>query len=525
MRWLNFGLLIVLVFIVGCGDEEKSEPLGDTSADTMSASDTMSTSSGADTADVSGDDVADVPGDDVADVPGDDVADVSPLVCEFAAPRVAGTAQSDALAQSPARCGQAPYQWLTDADSAAQLGDIIDFGNVDSLSSVFIEGVLGMGGSPLPEGPGHDVTVRQFSYLTQDRGQLVEATAFVAYPRAAESSGEPLVPLLMTHGTTGFSDGCSPSNNLAWRTLAAFFATHGYVVVAPDFIGLKGMGDPSGSLHPYLGGQATAIASLDAVRALGKLPINKRGNLCVAEEFVVFGPSQGGHAALWVERLAPYYAPELTLLGGVAGVPPMDALSHAERGLRDLVNATDFMVAMLGTLAQWYDLEDRLDEVFVPPLGAEILTALETECNPGDLLPGGLTLASEVFQPAMFDAATAGTLEDIPAFGCLFAENGLTSTSIERIPPSLSSQGMLVIVGEQDNLVLPEIQRTTFAELCASGGAMAYLECTGAGHVEAPAWSLQETLTFLQARIDREPLPVEACAVASAVTCSGTPAP
>ena len=43
-------------------------------------------------------------------------------------------------------------------------------------------------------------------------------------------------------------------------------AARGYVVVAPDSIGLRAFGGTTGS-PPYLVGQPTAIASLDAVRA------------------------------------------------------------------------------------------------------------------------------------------------------------------------------------------------------------------------------------------------------------------
>ena len=60
-----------------------------------------------------------------------------------------------------------------------------------------------------------------------------------------------------------------------------------------------------------------------------------------ADNRVVFvGGSQGGHAALWVDLLAPYYAPELNLLGGVATVPPADLYGQSARALTSVVDAT-----------------------------------------------------------------------------------------------------------------------------------------------------------------------------------------
>lgn len=54
-------------------------------------------------------------------------------------------------------------------------------------------------------------------------------------------------------------------------------ASSGYVVVAPNYISLRAFGDPTGFLHPYLVGQPTAIASLDAVRAAAKHATKQEG--------------------------------------------------------------------------------------------------------------------------------------------------------------------------------------------------------------------------------------------------------
>ena len=58
-----------------------------------------------------------------------------------------------------------------------------------------------------------------------------------------------------------------------------------------------------------------------------------------------------GHAALWVDRLQPYYAPELELVGVVAAVPPADILGQMERALQSVVDATGNAAAFFGTTA------------------------------------------------------------------------------------------------------------------------------------------------------------------------------
>ena len=85
----------------------------------------------------------------------------------------------------------------------------------------------------------------------------------------------------------------------------------GYVVAATDY---PGLGTPG--THPYLIGVSEGRAVLDMVRAAMAMP--EPG---ASERFVVWGHSQGGHAALFTGELARQYAPELKLLGVAAAAP------------------------------------------------------------------------------------------------------------------------------------------------------------------------------------------------------------
>ena len=53
------------------------------------------------------------------------------------------------------------------------------------------------------------------------------------------------------HGTSGFNDACAPSNDKDTRTLLGALAALGYVMVAPDSIGLRAFGGATG-FPPYL---------------------------------------------------------------------------------------------------------------------------------------------------------------------------------------------------------------------------------------------------------------------------------
>ncbi|MBN1772854.1 MAG: hypothetical protein JXB32_16405 [Deltaproteobacteria bacterium] len=465
-----------------------------------------------------GDDSAADGTDAPAETPADG-GDAPPPDCSFPAPRLGTSPEAAALAAAPARCSQPAFAWLDDET----LGDIVAVEPAIGFRAASLADAAQREGFETPREILYDAAVRTVAYVTQDRGELVEATALVAYPFEPSDGRTSFDVLLVLHGTSGFTDGCGIAGDDEYHILGALFASLGYIVVAPDYLGLKSLGEPTGFPHPYLVGQATALASLDAVRALGKLAPAQRGNLCVAPRFVAFGGSQGGHAALWVDRLAPYYAGELELRGVVATVPPSDLLGQGEMALSSVIDATGNTIAFLGLAAPWYGHAERLDEVFVPPLDAEIPAALGASCDPEDDLPD-YTALTEVFPAPLLEATAAGTLGATDPWGCLFAENGLTTTSIARLPPAAPSYGVLFVLAENDGLVDTPTERAAFGTLCAQGMRMEYLECAGAGHVDGTFWALPEIIDFADARMTDEPFESSTlCELQAPVRCRGTP--
>ncbi len=502
LRWSIVCVLAAVLLAAGCGSDTNGG--GSNNGGSHDAS--------VDTADA-GADVADV-GADATDVGSDATA---PSCDQFPAPEVAGTTQTDALAQSPAHCGQPSYTWLTNAD----LGAITQTGIKKDFTANFLKGVAQSQNITLPRNIAHDTHVVQFGYTTQDRGQTIEASALLAYPTDRQPTDGPQDVLLLLHGTTGFTDECAPSKDLASQGLAALLASFGYVVVAPDYIGLKGLGDPTGFIHPYLVGQATAIASLDAVRAAAHLPADERGGWCLKPRVVVVGGSQGGHAALWVDRLAPYYARELKLAGVVATVPPADMVGQMERALTSVVKATGNTVAFLGATAGWYGYADQLDQVFQSPYDTEVPQTLAGGCD-FSALDTNPSSTSDIFKQPLIDAAQNGTLASVDPWGCITAENGLTTTTVDRIPPQSDSYGVLFVLGENDELVHTPIERTSFQTLCDQGMKMQFLECAGAHHGETTFLALSEILDFVDARLAGQPFDSQTiCQLSDPVQCQG----
>lgn len=447
------------------------------------------------------------------DMAQDDMGPMGPEgECTWPAPEIAGTPQTNALADAPARCGQPEHTWLRQGP----LGQILEYAETETIRASTLRVAIATQGVTPPEQIRYDSNIELFRYTTQDRGQLVEATSLLGWPEGAE---EIKGVMLLLHGTSGFTDKCAPSLSPEGKALVALFTSLGYLVVAPDFIGMKALGEPSEELHSYLSGQATAIASLDALRALPQLDPERRGGFCPGPETLVFGGSQGGHAALWVDRLAPYYAREIKLLGTVATVPPMDLIGQIARAIRQEVDATANTLAFLAATSEWYGADTS--EVLESPYDVDIPAALRLECGP-DLNPK--PTLEQLFTSAIRDAAVdTATFKAFEPWGCMAAENSLTDTSIARINEDDPSYGVLVITGEDDDLVNTPIERAAYPTVCASTPAT-YLECAGARHGPATFYSVGEIVEFFEARLAGEAF-VKDCSVPAPTRCSFTPDP
>src|ERR1700685_998181 len=148
-----------------------------------------------------------------------------------------------------------------------------------------------------------------------DNKPILVSGVVIVPPGDPPPGGRPIVA--WAHPTSGIVPRCAPS-------LAIFlsqqiqglrsFVREGYVVTATDYPGLGTEGP-----HPYLVGTSEARAVIDSVRVAGQLPGTGDG-----KKFVVWGHSQGGHAALFTGIIAKTYAPELDLLGVAAAAPASD---------------------------------------------------------------------------------------------------------------------------------------------------------------------------------------------------------
>jgi pimeloyl-ACP methyl ester carboxylesterase len=143
------------------------------------------------------------------------------------------------------------------------------------------------------------------------------ATAAATVFASAEQVPDPRPVIAWGHGTTGLQQRCMPSLSAAPAggiPALAGVVRAGWAVVATDYSFVE-----SDGTHPYLIGDAQARSALDAVRAARQLSAPK-----LDRRTVIWGHSQGGHAALWAGIVGPDYAPDVEILGIAAIAPPAD---------------------------------------------------------------------------------------------------------------------------------------------------------------------------------------------------------
>jgi hypothetical protein len=421
--------------------------------------------------------------------------------------------QPDAAAFVPGACGQGAYAWLP----REQVGGVVTWEEamLSNLTPEFIDEAMGEAGwtgfVPVPHG------ARNFMlrYVTQDRGQKVDATAVVGVPVGVDLD-VPRPIMLWLHGTTGFMDKCAPSADpLGGVAGPAVLAALGFVVVAPDYLGMLGFGAPSppGTIHPYLVGEATAVACLDAVRA-AQAALAAQGDVPVGDpgQVVVWGASQGGHAAFFVERYAGHYAPELTVAAGVAAVPPTDLITHGTYAANTLGATTGALAAALAAMRQWYGHPADLTGVFTNAapdfLATALPAAMAAGCDGGDVFDPIETL-EQVFVPDFLSQAAAGQWDELDPWGCYFAQNSVGRTSVPRV----SDAPFLAVFGETDDLVITPLEREDIPVLCAQGYRIEYLECAGRGHVDGAVAGLKYMKAWVERRLAGEAWPEESVCV------------
>ncbi|WP_255438116.1 lipase family protein [Cellulosimicrobium sp. TH-20] len=327
---------------------------------------------------------------------------------------------------------------------------------------------------------------------TLDEGEPTVASGLVVVPDGVGTDGGAPPPVVAwAHGTTGFARGCAPSVLDEPFESGAFFLlddvlARGWALVATDYAGLGTPGP-----HPYLVGQGEARSVLDAVRAARALD-----DATLGEQTVVWGHSQGGHAALWTGAAAPAYAPDVPL-AGVAALAPASDLTAMVSHLENVPGGSVFASYVVAAYDAAYPDADAIEAV--RPGARLVVHEMASRClsEPGALVSVAEALSMD--QPLWTTDPTDGAL------GERLAEN---------VPTGAVEAPLLVAQGASDPLVLPSTQDAYVGERCAAGQPVDYRTYEGRDHVglvQADSPLAPDLVRWTEARLAGEP-PTPTCA-------------
>lgn len=156
-----------------------------------------------------------------------------------------------------------------------------------------------------------DVKLYQIVYVSEGvNGEPVELSAAVSVPDGLGCEGP--YPLLASgHGTRTLSSH-TEANVDAIMLDHAFFASHGYVMVNPDYIGL-GLSDYD--YHPYVHRDTEAQSMIDSILAAQEMSKIEDLSIELSGKVMVKGYSQGGHTAMATQRaIEANYLDEINLV-------------------------------------------------------------------------------------------------------------------------------------------------------------------------------------------------------------------
>jgi pimeloyl-ACP methyl ester carboxylesterase len=315
---------------------------------------------------------------------------------------------------------------------------------------------------------------------TVDDNTPATAGAIVFAP--TDSSGGPRPVIAWEHATTGLLQKCMPSLlSVASKGIPERdrIVMAGWVVVATDYSFAE-----KGGPHPYLIGEGEARAALDSVRAARQM-----SEVTLDPRMVVWGYSQGGHAALWTGIIGPRYAPDLEIRGVAAIAPP----ANIEKSLAANVEADKRFGPYLAlSYSRFYP-----DITFEQAIRHEALDAARQIVNLCCFLPP---------KDQERIAALSATFEG-PALATS-SNKALQARLEQNTADGLITAPVVIAQGLSDTVVPSSATDAYVEERCAAGQQLEYWTFAGRDHLTIiqPGTPLEDLLiNWTMARFANEP--------------------
>jgi hypothetical protein len=216
--------------------------------------------------------------------------------------------------------------------------------------------------------------------------------------------------LLYAHGTTADRaydiSNIHNDDNAEGIILAAFFATQGYIIVAPNYAGYDTSTLP---YHPYLVADQQSKDMIDAlIAARSALPVAQASTTTDSGRLFVTGYSQGGYVAMATQRAMQAAGMTVTAAAPMSG--PYALAAFVDMVFNGQVNGSAPVPwTMLVTAYQkvYGNIYSTPTDVFETQYANGIESLLPSLTSRGDLVAQGKLPASSLFSPTPPDPAYA----------------------------------------------------------------------------------------------------------------------
>ncbi len=253
----------------------------------------------------------------------------------------------------------------------------------------------------------YPISVYRVTYTTTNTdGTSITASGALLIPTVNAGTAIPL--LSIQHGTITSDDG-APSNYQSGSeayTFGSVFASQGYIIAAPDYIGYGASKDLP---HTYEHRNGLATASLDMLRAVRQVLTNQSVNW--DKRLLIAGYSEGGYATLALQKkIEEETGSEFNLVASSCGAGAYDKPAF----LKQILNNTTSTDPSISRLYLWVLLTyDRIYKFNRPTsyyFKEPYATRIAANGYTADL--GGLSF-NQVVTDSFKQAVNDGTATDI----------------------------------------------------------------------------------------------------------------
>lgn len=318
--------------------------------------------------------------------------------------------------------------------------------------------------------------IRVVYHSTDVHGADILVSGTIVAPIEPAASGSRTV-VSWAHPTTGTAPRWAPSSGVAPFDLIEGLTdllADGNIVVATDYAGMGIPGPAS-----FLIGETEAANVLDIARASQHLE-----GIGASNRVVLWGHSQGGHAALFAAQRAAQYSPDLDLRGVAVAAPASDLAALLDADIGDVSGVTIGAYAFNAYATAYADRlpADPLSTI-LSPAGVAAIPKMTDLC-----LLGQNKQLHDIATPIIgnFVTTNPGTT---PVWGDLLVEN--TPTQPLTMP-------LFVAQGARDTLIRPTITAAYVAAQERDGTAVTSHVYPDADHATVALTALTDLRTWIR---------------------------